>query len=91
MTNGTYEGKKIFCDTLPLSVKTIYVDRLVRQNTGDVMEIKIGANAFTVTFPSKSLLRKSLLWALGHRRGQTLHSAALELGTSWKERLHLAQ
>ena len=34
-----------------------------------------------------TLLRGSLLWALGHRRGQTSQSAALELGSSWKQRL----
>ena len=50
----------------------------------------ITSDAFLVTCQcsvNPCLLRKCLPWALGHRRGQTLQSAALELGSSWKQRL----
>ena len=50
----------------------------------------ITSDAFLVTwqcFVNPCLLRKCLPWALGHRRGQTLQSAALDLGSSWKQRL----
>ena len=50
----------------------------------------ITSEAFVVTcqcFVIPRLLRKCLPWALGHRQGQTLQSAALELGSSWKQTL----